>query len=231
MLKCIDCGVWLIQVQSPESSASSITLSTYLTALTHRPTLLSAHENYVEIEMSAEHLPLTWKKHSINSRSGNHHSVFKNGLLSFASEKSCWDLQHGSHIPVLRTDLQTQALIRLPISKSALASHSGGYLMSVLRAYSGLLYLAVLAKGDGTRYLPCYWLSYWVAERSVYSRKTYWMDSEKNTLKFQEWTNMVCQLEFQQWHFGSRGKLRLQVAPLEFCCLPSMAKTVIFNIE
>lgn len=153
MLKCIDCGVWLIQVQSPEPSASYITLSTYLTALTHRPTLLSAHENYVEIEMSAEHLPLACKRHSINSRSGNHHSVFKNGLLSFAPEKSCWDLQHGSHIPVLRTDLQTQALIRLPISKSALASHPGGYLMSVLRAYSWL-------RGMAPDTYPDYW--YWL---------------------------------------------------------------------
>lgn len=53
-------------------------------------------------------------------------------------KKSCWDLQHGFHIPVLRTDLQTQALIRLPISKSALASHPGRYLMSILRAYSWL---------------------------------------------------------------------------------------------
>lgn len=120
----IDCGVWLTQVQSPEPSTSHIPLSTYLTALTNRATLLSARENYVETEMSAEYLLLTCKRHSINSHFGNHLSFFKNGLLSFASKKSCWDLQHRPHIQFPRTDPQTLNLTRLLISKSAPTSYS-----------------------------------------------------------------------------------------------------------
>lgn len=172
----MDCGVWLIQVQSPEPSASYITSSTYSTALTNRPTSLSAHENYVEIEMSAEYLPLTCKRHSINSRSSNHRPFFKNGLLSFASEKSCCDLQYGSHIPVLRTDPQTRALIRLPISKSVPASHPGGYLMFVLRTH---LWLRGMAP-DSYPVTDCH--AEWQSVACIQERHTEWI--QRTALNF-----------------------------------------------
>lgn len=173
MLKYIDCGVWLIQVQSPEPSASHITLSTYLTALTNRPTSLSAHKNYVEIEMSAEYLPLTCKRHSINSYSGNHHPFFKNGLLSFASEKSYWDLQHRPHIPVLRIDPQPLALIGLLISKSAPTSNPGGYLTSVLRAHSWLRGMAP----DSYPVTDCH--AEWQSIACIQERHTEWIQRRK----------------------------------------------------
>lgn len=67
--------------------------------------------------------------------------------------------------------------------------------MSVLRAYSWLRGMAP----ESYPVTDCHTELQSVA--CIQERHTE-MDSEKNTLKFQERTNMVGQLEFQQWHFG-----------------------------